>query len=90
MSRVHWFPDPRVGGKGAKENGSTGRPTGTRPKLLDDDFLVNQTSEPLLLLLSWLRQMHRHFMEVLAPLEESREAYMRKETIDGLTVGYLV
>jgi hypothetical protein len=34
--------------------------------------------------------MYRHFMEVLAPLEESREAYMQKGTIDGLTVGYLV
>ncbi len=41
--------------------------------------MVNQTSEPLLLLLSWLRQMHRHFMEVSALLDELREAYMRRE-----------
>jgi hypothetical protein len=34
--------------------------------------------------------MHRYFMKVLAPLEESREAHMQKGTIDGLTVGYLV
>jgi hypothetical protein len=52
--------------------------------------MINQTSEPLLLLQSWLCQMHRHFMEVPALLEASRKVYVQKGTIDGLTVGYLV
>jgi hypothetical protein len=41
-------------------------------------YVINQRSEPLLLLQSWLCLMHQHFMEVPTLLEEPREAYVQK------------
>jgi hypothetical protein len=46
--------------------------------LMHDDFVVNQTSEPLLLLQSCLCQMHQHCMEVPTLLKETRKAFMQR------------